>query len=210
MIIAGSKFGGITVCGFAFKRSGKHYFECVCKCGNKTVVSSSNLRSGHTKSCGCLRVEFGASLAKHGMKRTKIYSIWSNMIDRCYNKNNRSFNSYGGRGIKVCNRWRRSFVDFYRDVGEPPHGRQLDRVDNNKGYSPSNFRWSTVSANCRNKRNNRIVRFGGEAMCLASWEDRTGISQKLILDRIRRGWDVGRILTTPVIVKYRNTQTKNK
>ena len=118
-----------------------------CDCGHEKVAAAIDVRANRVKSCGCLS-------KKHGKFGTRIYSVWRNMINRCYNEKNDSYINYGARGIKVCERWKSSFINFYEDMGDKPSAKhQLDRIDNDGDYDPSNCRWVTPSENCLNRRN---------------------------------------------------------
>ena len=118
-----------------------------CECGNDKVATAINVRANRVKSCGCLS-------KKHGKFGTNIYSVWAGMKSRCYYEKNENYPNYGGRGIKVCDRWKNSFENFYKDMGDKPSAKhQLDRIDNDGDYDPSNCRWVTPSENCLNRRN---------------------------------------------------------
>lgn len=122
-----------------------------CDCGKESVAVISRVKSGSTRSCGCLRDEVAAeNSTKHGMRRTETYGSWTAMIARCSNPKNEHFNRYGGRGITVCDRWH-DFVCFYEDMGKRPKGKTLDRIDNNLGYFKENCRWATHSEQVRNQ-----------------------------------------------------------
>lgn len=124
-------------------------WNCICDCGNFKIVSGCKLKSGNTKSCGCLQRE---SRITHGRSSTKLYKSWSVMINRCINPNCPSYPDYGGRGITVCDRWKYSFENFLEDMGERPEGMSLDRKDNDGNYEPSNCRWATGTQQEFNKR----------------------------------------------------------
>ena len=147
------KFNRLTIIE---KVSSKKY-RCKCDCGNETVVYLHHLKSGGTKSCGCLKKEMiGLTNYKHGhagnSKTTKIYHAWEGMKARCYNKNYPKYDRWGGRGIKVCDRWLESFENFLADMGEPP-GKEysVDRKDNNGNYEPNNCRWATDDEQQQNR-----------------------------------------------------------
>ena len=131
-------------------------WECVCSCGNIKEVSSNSLRSGKSRSCGCLSREILlATNTTHGLTGTPLYRTWVALKDRCYNKSAKYYKNYGGRGIKVCNKWRESFENFYEDmIGGYKKGLQLDRVNNDKGYSKDNCRWTTCQQNLQNRGSN--------------------------------------------------------
>ena len=117
-------------------------------------IQGSHLRSGSTLSCGCYRKE---SNTTHGMTDTKEYELYIRIQDRCYNENHEAYRNYGGRGIAVCDRWKDSFENFYEDMGDKPgEDYSLDRIDNNKGYSPDNCKWATRKEQNRNRRGNKI------------------------------------------------------
>ena len=130
---------------------------CKCVCGNFVIVRGSNLRSRTTKSCGCLRSEVEKVAAiKHGGCSSKTYQSWRAMRERCSNPNNSHYNSYGGRGIVVCERWN-NFALFLADMGERPPGKTLDRINNNGNYNPTNCRWATDTEQRANKRSRKEI-----------------------------------------------------
>lgn len=127
---------------------GKTVWLCACDCGNKKEIRASSLVSGNTKSCGCGQKE---GVTKHGLHGTKIYHAWRAMFNRCYNQKNENYSRYGGRGIKVCDRWK-EFKSFHEDMGYGhADNLQLDRIDNNGDYRPENCRWVTTQQNCFNR-----------------------------------------------------------
>lgn len=119
------------------------------------------------------------------------------MIQRCNNIKNQAYKDYGGRGIKVCERWLK-FQNFLEDMGERPDGYEIDRIDNDGNYCKENCKWSSSKENCRNKRNNRFLEYNNKKLCCAEWEEVIGIPQNIILLRIKRGWSIEKTLTTPV------------
>ena len=156
--LLGKKFGRLTVT--AEMNGSRKYLKrwyCACICGGKAIVTSYNLKSKHTQSCGCLfKEEAMKARTKHGSanrgKKTYLYHIWCAMRKRCNNKNDPAFINYGGRGITVCKRWD-DFNLFKKDIGERPNKKlTLERVNNNSGYSPSNCKWATRSEQNLNKR----------------------------------------------------------
>lgn len=204
--LIGKKFGRLTVLKrMANDKHKKPMWLCKCDCGEEKIVLGLSLKSGNTKSCGCLQKEVVIKRStKHGYnkrgKRYKIYNSWSDMIKRCTNPNVHNYNNYGGRGIKVCKRWQHSFANFFEDMGEPPTKKHsLDRIDNNKGYCKSNCRWATPKQQQTNKRNSRLKTYMGKTQCISIWAEEFGINYDILYARIfRYGWSIEKALTTPV------------
>lgn len=193
----GDRFGKLTL----IRKKDKNHWECKCDCGKTTSVWSCNLPNGHTKSCGCL---FSESLkkrnTKHGFANRgnphPLYGVWAGMIKRCCNPKDRFYKYYGGRGITICPRWRRSFTNFLSDmeVGWKV-GLWIERKDNSRGYSPKNCCWKTRLEQANNKRNNTLLTKNGETITIAQWTRRLGVNRALISGRIYRGWSAKRALT---------------
>ena len=144
----------------------------------------------------CRDIESGKFICNHGMYGTRLYHIWNGMKGRCFNKNNKDYPNYGGRGISICDEWKYSAEKFFEWSISHGYGKYLsiDRIDNNKGYTPENCQWISNKKQQRNKRNNHIVYFNGESHCVSEWADITGISKGTIVSRIRYGWNVKDIL----------------
>ena len=182
------RFGRLLVVGRALKKGVHPRWLFRCDCGTTGDVSGAALRSGNTRSCGCLKREVVKSAARtHGMSNTRVFNAWLAMRQRCYDEKHVGFKNYGKRGIRVCVRWH-SFDNFLADMGEPPPGHSLDRRDNNKGYSPDNCYWATRAEQNRNKRTNRVVTVGSLRMCVKDWARAAGMDESLIRGRLNRGW----------------------
>lgn len=153
--LTGQRFGRLTAIELRGRsKSGNAFWLCRCECGVEKIVVSGALRSGNTTSCRCYHREIsGVHLKTHGRSRTKEHRIWCGMINRCTNPRQPHYHRYGGRGIKICQRWRESFEAFFEDMGlcpSPKHS--LDRIDNDGDYAPGNVRWATYKEQRANQR----------------------------------------------------------
>lgn len=167
---------------------GHQRWVCSCDCGMESVVCASSLVSGNTKSCGCLKRD-GSIHMTHGATsggRSPEYSSWSSMHNRCSNPKNAKWNRYGGRGIKVCERWN-SFENFLEDMGSKPSGTSIDRIDNNGNYEPGNCRWATPKEQANNTRRNVRITANGKSLTVAEWARETGLPYTTIQKRLRCG-----------------------
>jgi hypothetical protein len=180
--LCGLKFGLLV----AIEYAGKCKWLCQCECGNKTVVRTQNLKNAKTKSCGCLRHQ-ESKCKTHGMTSTPEYRTWSKMIGRCEDINNKSYNTYGGRGIKVCRRWRNSFECFYSDMGARPNGNSIERIDVNGDYEPKNCKWIPLIEQNLNKRNSRLYDYEGDRITLKQIVDRTGLPKTTVFRWLNAG-----------------------
>jgi len=188
---SGQRFGRLVLVRFAGRAKGHTKWECVCDCGNTTSVMVSNLCSGSTRSCGCLEIE---SRIKHGGHRDKENGIWREMWQRCTNPKNICYSYYGGRGVKVCDRWKK-YENFIADVGVRPNpGMTLDRIDNNLGYQPGNVRWATRQEQSNNTRANRWLTFEGSTLTVSQWSRKVGVKRATIFSRLSYGWPLEEVL----------------
>lgn len=204
--LSGQKFGRLTAVRRGENtKDGHAQWICRCACGKTVIVLARYLKSGHTRSCGCLQAEkasFAASRRNvtHGESAAPLYHVWQSMRARCNNPKHRNFSNYGGRGIKVCEEWDRSYTAF-RDWAQRSgyrKGLQLDRLNNNGGYSPLNCRWITPKGNSNNRRTSRYLEYNGERKSVAEWAAEKGISYQTLYSRITDGWTVEKALTVPI------------
>lgn len=205
--MSGLTFGRLKVIGFygLVPESHNALWLCKCECGGSSVTSGSNLRRGISQSCGCYNKErHTAATTKHGHcpkgAETVEYHSWCSMKKRTSNPNDPSYPRYGGRGIKVCERWVESFENFLADMGlKPSRSHTISRKDNDGDYEPSNCTWGTVHDQQNNRRNNRMLELNGQRKTLTDWARELGIRPGTISMRLNHNkWSVERALTTPV------------
>lgn len=201
--LTGNIYGRLRVIGASEKRTqkGEILWTCRCECGRTVDVLGRRLRTGVTKSCGCLKTERIIEAHKtHGGYGSRLYNIWRRMKQRCNNPKDPAFQRYGGRGIKVCQEWDDDFGAFqaWALVNDYQNGLTIDRKDNNGPYSPENCRWATMMDQQNNRRDNQILTYRGESKTAAEWSRETGISQNAICKRLKDGWGIDRTLSTPM------------
>lgn len=184
---AGEVVGELKVIGLAEPVCGRKAWLCRCACGVEIVCKDADLRTGATASCGCVRP----------IGRRAMYSVWCAMIQRCENEKSSAFKHYGGRGIKVCEAWRKSFQQFVEDVGERPGPEySIDRIEVNGNYEPGNVRWATADEQINNRRVSKKIEHDGLSLTAAQWEKRVGIPAATITARLNIGWSAAKALTT--------------
>lgn len=194
--LTGNKYGRLTVIKRAENVGKLTAWECVCECGNSVKVIGGHLKNGHTKSCGCLAQE-ERKKTRHGMTGKRLYRIWQGMKNRCGNENTIYYDRYGGRGISVCDEWEKSFEAFMEWSTKNGYKDDLsiDRIDNNKGYSPENCRWATKEEQANNCVSNVVLRHNGEEHTIAEWSKIRGINYQTLHSRIvTLGWSVEKAL----------------
>lgn len=157
--LTGYVFGRLVVVKCVGNSKDNHkLWLCKCKCGNEVNVASNSLIQGRTKSCGCIALEhtinIGKKSATHHKRNTRLYTIWSNMKQRCMNKKHTRYKDYGKRNIKICNEWKNDFEAFYNWAINNGYNESLtlDRINNNGNYEPSNCRWTTYKEQRHNRR----------------------------------------------------------
>lgn len=198
--VTGQVFGRLTVVEKHGSLKGEGVlWKCKCSCGNETIVTGKNLRSGNTKSCGCLIrdtfIDRNKSRATHGQTGSPTFISWDSMKQRVLNPSHKSYENYGGRGITICERWLESFENFVADMGERPEGMTLDRIDTNGNYEPENCRWATDEVQGNNKRSSKLIEFQGRTQTSIQWAREFGIHPKVLLYRLKNGWSIEEALT---------------
>jgi len=200
---SGKKYNRLSVIRSAGKSADrKVLWLCKCDCGQLCSVEGNFLRSGRKIDCGCGEsARRSGSQTTHGMSKTATYKSWCGMIERCENESNKRYSSYGGRGIRICDRWRQSFEFFVEDMGIRPDGLSLDRIDNNGDYEPSNCRWANARGQARNRRSNIWVEYQGDRLLISDWAKRLGIQRTTLEYRKKAGWTDKEIIETPLSAK---------
>lgn len=198
--IVGNKYGRLLVCEFLEIRRNKQgagtaFWKCQCDCGNITEVRGWALVNGSVKSCGCLISDTTTKrLTVHGMgnDKNKEYSAWKSMRARCYRESHKRYPLYGGRGIKVCEKWRNDFLAFLSDMGKSPSAKHsLERIDVDGNYEPENCKWATQKEQMNNVRNNIKIQYNGETLTISQLCEKFNISNRIkIAGRLKLGWSV--------------------
>ena len=197
------RFGRLVVVGIRRERRGKRDMiiaHCRCNCGREKDVFWQALADGRVKSCGCLNRELaamrGRESTKHGGSRTRLYRIYSSMRERCYRPQHMHYANYGGRGIDVCPEWRGDFAAFREWAMSHGYADNLsiDRIDNDRGYSPDNCRWADAKTQCGNRRTCHMLTVDGQTHTLSEWARISGIKNSTIRERLKRGWSIERAL----------------
>ena len=204
--LTGKRFGRLVVNDLYDRNNGVIRYECICDCGNQTVVRASNLRSGHTKSCGCFHDDSSSEKGTerhyrtHSMTGTRLYRIWHGMKSRCYNPNVQYYCYYGSKGVGMCEEWKSHFEQFYQWAISNGYddGLSIDRIDSNGDYCPENCRWATPIEQQANRINTPRLTCHGVTKTLSEWAAETGIKRNTIRERLNRGWSVEKSLTEPV------------
>lgn len=185
--LSGCRFGRLTVISRAENKGSRVCWLCLCDCGGTTITRGDTLRGGTAESCGCLQKEgMSARTKTHGMHRTKIYAVWQSMKHRCHTPTHKAYHRYGGRGITVCDRWMDSFENFVSDMGDrPTKGHSIERIDNNKGYSPDNCKWATSREQNNNTSSTVKISFLGKTQSIAQWAREYGLHPSTLGKRLK-------------------------
>jgi len=218
--LTGKKFGRLTVLERHGTSSNPVMWKCRCDCGTEKPIAYKHLKYGGTVSCGCYRSEVSRKSVTHGHtcshpvthgqscraggNRTKLYTTWEGIKQRCHNPNDKGYKNYGGRGITVCDRWKNSFENFFKDMGVKPKGLTLERIENDKGYSKENCKWATMKQQASNRRNSRFITYNGETKIMTEWARQYGLSRGVLWQRIyNMKWDLKDALERPAMKKPR-------
>lgn len=209
----GDVFTNLTVRSIVeITKRGCQIVSCDCICGNSINLRANVLIIGHSKSCGCLRVSHVKETArknrKHGKSKTKTWTTWTEVKQRCNNPNSSSYKKYGGKGIKLADSWH-DFGNFLKDMGEKPEpGYELDRIDGTRGYEPGNCRWVTRKQNSDNRSSSKIFEICGERRTLADWHRIFNISTTTYYNRLKKGIDPVDALTSKSAVGFEAKKRK--
>ena len=194
--LTGQKFGRLTVVRFGHKENGRKYYLCQCDCGNFKIVSNHSLKSGNTKSCGCLHKEILIQRNKdnriHHPENERLLRIWRAMLHRCYKETDEHYDYYGGRGIKVCDDWH-DFETFQKWALANGYADNLtiDRLDGNKDYCPENCSWATMTVQNNHKSDTKWLTYKGKTQSLSDWCRELGLDYFRIKARLNSlGWSV--------------------
>ena len=209
--LSGMRFGRLTVLGRSEKgKPKKVYWNCLCDCGNAVTVRSDMLLCGNTRSCKCLLKEVATENGKsnagkimYGDSKERIHNIWNLIKYRCEDSTSPAYKNYGARGITVCAEWSNGvegYFAFKKWSLENGYSidKSIDRIDNDKGYSPENCRWTNNETQSNNKRNNLILEHNGESHTASEWAKISGIPYKTFINRVYLGWDIERAISTPI------------
>lgn len=206
--MVGKRFGRLVVKKYYTSRNKEsRLWLCHCDCGKSLKVTTNSLNTKHTRSCGCLRTdELNERTRTHGLSKTVFYSRWLDIRKRIFNKKRMEYKYYGGRGIKLCKRWF-IFEKFAQDMlpSFKEHCKkygaldtQIERINVNGDYKPSNCKWIRAADQALNKTNSVRIKFNGVKKSIGEWSHKTGLPPRIIRDRLRIGWPIPRALSEPI------------
>jgi len=175
----------LTVLEYAYSKNHRAYWKCMCDCGKEVFVRGDGLKDGNNKSCGCLN--YKPTLISHNMTNTKLYRIWASMRQRCTNKNTAHYNSYGGRGIRVCEQWE-LFEEFYiwSMSNGYVEGLSIERIDVNGNYEPSNCKWITKKEQANNTRRTILITHNDKTLNIAQWAKELNVTYDVLYGRLKK------------------------
>lgn len=195
--LTGKKFGNLIVMKrINNNKRGEAVWECHCKCGNIVYTTSGSLNSGNTQGCGCKSKETAKLRSIKNHKDSRLYKVYHWMKQRCYDKNNKQYKNYGGRGIKICDEWLSDYTKFYDWAVNNGYekGLTIDRKNNNGNYEPNNCQWVTQKVNNNNRRSSIYLSYGGKTQTIYDWSIETGINHFTLLYRFHKKWPPEKIL----------------
>lgn len=205
--------GTVTVLGYVGKDENEiPMWKCKCDCDKekgiyKIFLSPNRQVKNKNKSCGCR----SRHKVTHDKTYTREYMMWEAIKERCYNKNVEGFHLYGGRGIKMCDRWLNSIENFINDIGKrPTKYHTFDRIDVNGDYCPENFRWATPKEQANNRRNNRLIKYNNEELTVTQWAEKIGTNSQNLFKKIDDGWSIEEILTRKYIKRNKLWEYKGE
>ena len=197
--LTGERFGQLLVLKYKGSANNNSTWDCVCDCGNIKTFYANNLKGGTTKSCGHKKItsspEKDVCILKGYVTidsdlRTVEYTTWAHMKSRCYNKKNKNYKNYGGRGITICDEWKECFFNFLSDMGlKPTPQHSIERIENNKGYYKENCKWAVMLEQQNNRRSNHHITLNGETHTLAQWCRIKKLRYDSVKKRIKIGWN---------------------
>lgn len=199
--LAGQRFGRLVALGFVGRNKwNQALWLCQCDCGKHLTTLCDTLVRGRTQSCGCLRRDITIQRNfRHGLCDKPEYITWNGMKCRCENPNEKGYENYGGRGIKICKRWRYSFENFYTDMGPKPGPEySIERINNDGDYEPGNCKWATRQEQNDNSRHNHMLEFQGKTLTMSQWANAISVSRGTLTNRLKTGWTIEEALTVPV------------
>lgn len=197
--LTGMRFGRLVALHRATGEDALYYTRwwCRCDCGSEKFVARSSLKTGETTSCGCLQSEaVKRRRTTHGLSRTPEYYCWKNMLSRCYDSTDVSYQNYGARGIQVCSEWL-IFESFLASMGVRPDGHSIERIDNDGDYEKKNCRWATRDEQMANTRVNRLVTYKGQTKTITQWGKELGLSRGVLAYRLKHWKDLETVMTAP-------------
>ena len=212
--LTGRRFGRLVVFERAENsKSGVTRWRCKCDCGNISETTRKALLEGSSKSCGCYRRDYAKKYNKtHGMKGTRLYRIWSGMKDRTCNPNSKYWERYGGRGIGICEDWKKDFQAFlnWSITNGYKENLTIDRIDVNGNYEPLNCRWVEQKTQQRNRRNNVLITYKNETHCISEWAEILGLSTPCFFYRLKKWKDKEKIFNKNYFNKMKKVNERSK
>ena len=207
--LIGKKFNKLTVLKLGDKEKNGHiHLICKCDCGEIKSIRKTKVINGETKSCGCYQGWNLKKYTKHGYAKHPLYTVYKNMMSRCYDPKNDNYKNYGARGIQVCEEWRNNIDSFFNWAETNGYEKNLtiDRINNSKGYYPENCKWSTPREQANNRRTNHYETYKNEKHTIAEWSRILDIDPDLLYSRLSKGWSFERAIKTPHIKGRGNYQ----